>query len=76
MPRKDHEIAMDPATLNKEQLVDIVQRIQHTMYTTEDDDCKPVWDPDFEWDSEIIELVAGVLDEYKLIPKKIGPVQR
>jgi hypothetical protein len=58
-----------PHQLSHEQMQDIISQIQAMLWLDMGE--KPqVWDPDKEWDSETIEWVAGVLDDYGLRPSK------
>ena len=52
-------------SLDDQQLFDIVSQIQRILWYN---DREERWDPDREWDSQTIEWVAGVLEDYGLCP--------
>ena len=52
--------------LDDQQLFDIVSQIQKILWY---DGREERWDPDREWDSQTIEQVAGVLEDYGLCPE-------
>lgn len=59
----------NPNSLDHDQLLDVVERIQAVLWL-EPDERDETWNPDKEWDSETIEQVAAVMTEHGLRPDK------
>lgn len=55
-----------PDELSHGGLLEIVESIQQTLYY---DFARETWDPSKEWDSETIDDIAGVLEDYGLAPR-------
>jgi hypothetical protein len=55
--------------LSHEEMEQVISQIQAILWLDMGEK-PPVWDPDNEWDSETIEWVAAVLDDYGLRPSK------
>jgi hypothetical protein len=61
------------AELTREQLTDIVGRIQRLLYLDLDVAGNEVWDPDRPWDPDTLNGIAQILAEYGLVPAGAGP---
>jgi hypothetical protein len=64
------------AELTREQLTDIVERIQGLLYLDLDAAGNEVWDPDKPWDPDTLDAIAQTLAEYGLVPDGTGPASR
>jgi hypothetical protein len=60
--------------LSREQLADIVERIQGMLYLDSDGTGKGVWNPEKSWDPETLEGIAQTLAGYGLVPAGVLPV--
>ena len=58
--------------LNHEELVSVVSQIQSILYADYAD--VDVWNPNKEWDSETLEYVAAVLEDFGLVPTGREPI--
>ena len=54
--------------LTKEELCEIVQRMQELLYLDNDDGEEYFWNPDKEWDVDFLENIADTLQSYELVP--------
>jgi hypothetical protein len=64
------------AELTREQLTDIVERIQGLLYLDLDAAGNEVWDPDKPWDPDTLDGIAQTLAEYGLVPDGKAPAGR
>jgi hypothetical protein len=60
------------AELTREQLTNIVGRIQGLLYLDLDAAGNEVWDPDKPWDPDTLDGIAQTLAEYGLVPASAG----
>jgi hypothetical protein len=65
--QQDHPMKT-AAELTREQLTDIVGRIQGLFYLDLDAAGNEVWDPDKPWDPDTLDDIAQTLAEYGLVP--------
>lgn len=63
-----------PETLDHEQLVDIVKRVQERLWVEDNKTIRDRINPDKEWTSTAIMDVAQVLEDYDLRPDSRGPL--
>jgi hypothetical protein len=61
------------AELSREQLTDIVGRIQGLLYLDLDAAGNEVWDPDKPWDPDTLDGIAQTLAGYDLVPASALP---
>jgi hypothetical protein len=72
LPSTSEETIRDPATLSQDELVHFAQRVQAIFYLDISDDCE-FWNPDKEWEAaDLLDELAGVLQEYGLVPTRIS----
>ena len=57
--------------LTKEELRQIVYKLQELLYLDNDDSGKTFWNPDKEWDIAVLEYLADSLHRYGLVPTGI-----
>ncbi|MBW2672183.1 MAG: hypothetical protein JRD89_02050 [Deltaproteobacteria bacterium] len=67
----------DASSLSHEELLDIVEELQVQLFSgvtggEDNESIVPVWDPDCEWDSEDIQVLADKLRKYDLVPEFLG----
>jgi hypothetical protein len=65
---------IEPNELSREQLINVVTQIRNLLYM----DIDPSSDADFlnpekEWDGETIEYIAGVFEDFNLVPAERQP---
>lgn len=62
--------------LSHEELIKIVQTARDLLYLRAGTGTIEVYDPDSEWSgADICEALAGLLNEYELIPKFLGDTE-
>jgi hypothetical protein len=67
-PLKQEHPMKTTAELTREQLTDIVGRIQGLLYLDLDPAGNEVWDPDRPWDPDTLDDIAQTMAEYGLVP--------